>query len=94
MLPDTPWTGEDWNPEFYRYEQIADWIEERIQSGAYAPRTVLSEVQLQSYFGVGRETIRKAFAMLRERGLIITKPGRGSVVVRRGAATQSEVPDR
>ncbi|MEU8248244.1 winged helix-turn-helix domain-containing protein [Nonomuraea sp. NPDC048916] len=83
MLPDKPWTADDWNPEFYRYEQIADWITERIQASAYPPRTVLSEVQLQGYFGVGRDTIRKAFAILRDRGLIITKPGRGSVV-RRG----------
>ncbi|MEV4580632.1 winged helix-turn-helix domain-containing protein [Nonomuraea jabiensis] len=81
MLPDTPWSTDDWNPEFYRYEQIADWIGERIRTGDYPPRTVLSEVQLQGYFGVGRDTIRKAFAILRERKLIITKPGRGSVVI-------------
>ncbi|MEU4511969.1 GntR family transcriptional regulator [Nonomuraea wenchangensis] len=55
----------------------------RIRAGEYPPRTVLSEVRLQSYFGVGRETIRKAFVILRDRGLIITKPGRGSVVLRR-----------
>ncbi|MEV4287177.1 GntR family transcriptional regulator [Nonomuraea bangladeshensis] len=40
-------------------------------------------MRLQGYFGVGRETIRKAFVILRDRGLIITKPGRGSVVLRR-----------
>ncbi|MEO3799384.1 winged helix-turn-helix domain-containing protein [Nonomuraea sp. B1E8] len=83
MTPDTPWTSDDWNPEFYRYEQIADWIEERVETGVYPPRTVLSEVQLQNYFSVGRATIRKAFEIVRERGLIITKPGRGSVVIRR-----------
>ncbi|MFK4042403.1 winged helix-turn-helix domain-containing protein [Nonomuraea wenchangensis] len=83
MLPDTPWTAHDWNPELYRYEQIAEWIGERIRAGEYPPRTVLSEVRLQGYFGVGRETIRKAFVILRDRGLIITKPGRGSVVLRR-----------
>ncbi|MFC4006169.1 winged helix-turn-helix domain-containing protein [Nonomuraea purpurea] len=83
ILPDTPWTADDWNPEFYRYEQIADWIGERIEAGDYPPRTVLSEVGLQNYFSVGRATIRKAFEILRERRLIITKPGRGSVVLRR-----------
>jgi GntR family transcriptional regulator len=82
-LPDSPWTDDEWNPELYRYEQIADWIGERIEADVYRPRTVLSEVGLQNYFGVGRSTIRKAFAILRERKLIITKPGRGSVVVRR-----------
>ncbi|MCA2185679.1 winged helix-turn-helix domain-containing protein [Nonomuraea cavernae] len=87
MLPESPWTADDWNPEFYRYEQIADWIGERIESGDYPPRTVLSEVRLQTYFGVGRATIRKAFAILRERELIITKPGRGSVVIRRDDAS-------
>nr|SBO91986.1 hypothetical protein BN4615_P1500 [Nonomuraea gerenzanensis] len=83
MLPDKPWSADDWNPEFYRYEQIADWIGARIEAGEYRPRTVLAEIQLQTYFGVGRATIRKAFAILRERGLIITKPGRGSVVLQR-----------
>ncbi|MDA0640665.1 MULTISPECIES: winged helix-turn-helix domain-containing protein [Nonomuraea] len=87
MLPDTPWTEDDWNPEFYRYEQIADWIQQRIEAGEYPPRTVLSEIQLQGYFGTGRTTIRKAFEILRERGLIITKPGRGSVVMRRAGTT-------
>ncbi|MDA0634001.1 winged helix-turn-helix domain-containing protein [Nonomuraea sp. MCN248] len=85
-LPDTPWTDGDWNPEVYRYEQIADWIQKRIEAGEYPPRTVLSEVQLQGYFSTGRTTIRKAFEILRERGLIITKPGRGSVVMRRTGA--------
>ncbi|TDC10483.1 GntR family transcriptional regulator [Nonomuraea longispora] len=83
-MPNTSWNADDWNPEFYRYEQIADWIGERIETGVYRPRTVLSEIQLQNYFGVGRATIRKAFAILRDRGLIITKPGRGSVVLHRG----------
>ncbi|WP_373291470.1 GntR family transcriptional regulator [Nonomuraea cavernae] len=44
-------------------------------------------MRLQTYFGVGRATIRKAFAILRERELIITKPGRGSVVIRRDDAS-------
>ncbi|MEU4570883.1 winged helix-turn-helix domain-containing protein [Nonomuraea sp. NPDC023979] len=87
MLPDAPWTEEDWNPELYRYEQIAEWVTAGIRNGTYPPRTVLSEVQLQSYFGVGRDTIRKAFAILRERDLIITKPGRGSVVRRAHAGS-------
>ncbi|GAA2204009.1 hypothetical protein GCM10009850_001320 [Nonomuraea monospora] len=86
-LPDAPWTDDDWNPELYRYEQIADWIGERIDCGDYPPRTVLSEIRLQGYFGTGRATIRKAFEILRERGLIITKPGRGSVVLRRDDIT-------
>ena len=87
MVPDEAWNVDDWNPEFYRYEQIADWIAERIQDGVYPPRTVLSEIQLQMYFGVGRGTIRKAFTILRERGLIITKPGKGSVVRRSDAGS-------
>lgn len=77
------WNPNDWNPTYFRYEQIADWVAERIHDGRLPARTVLSEVALQTYFGVGRETIRRAFAVLRERGLIVTKRGRGSVVLDR-----------
>lgn len=83
-MPDQPWNEDQWNPEIYRYDQIAEWAEERIKAGVWPARTVISEIQLQGYFGVGRGTIRQAMRLLRERGLIKTLPGKGSVVTSRG----------
>lgn len=82
MLIDEPaWTADDWDLTIYRYNQIADWVEERIKNGRWPARTVLSEMALQTYFGVGRGTIRRSMEILRERRLISTLPGKGSVVI-------------
>ncbi|MFI9437929.1 MULTISPECIES: GntR family transcriptional regulator [Streptosporangium] len=55
-------------------------IKERIEAGEYPPKSLISEVRLESEFGVARVTIRKMTAQLREDGLIITTPGVGSFV--------------
>jgi DNA-binding GntR family transcriptional regulator len=82
MTIDEPaWTDDDWDPTIYRYTQIADWVEERIRNGVWPARTVLSEMALQAYFGVGRGTIRRAMEILRERKMISTLPGKGSAVI-------------
>lgn len=84
ILPEEPWNVDDWNPEIYRYDQIAQWVEQRVKAGVWPARTTISEIQLQAYFGVGRGTIRQAMSLLRERGLIKTLPGKGSVVTSQG----------
>ncbi|MEU6715475.1 GntR family transcriptional regulator [Nonomuraea sp. NPDC046802] len=71
----------EWDPRLYKWEQIANAVAERIESGAYPPLTLISEVKLQEEFDVARVTVRKAMEALRERGLITTKPGKGSIVV-------------
>jgi GntR family transcriptional regulator len=76
-----------WDPRLYRYEQIALIVEQRIDDGTYPVLSVISEVQLMNEFGVGRGTIRRAFQLLRDRGRIMTKPGRGSVVLGNDSAT-------
>ncbi|MEO3789269.1 winged helix-turn-helix domain-containing protein [Nonomuraea sp. B10E15] len=75
--------GFAWDQTLYKYEQIARIIAERIRKDAYPPQSVLSEVRFEQEFGVSRPTVRLAFKILREEGLIVTKPGKGSVVVRR-----------
>ncbi|MEU1727323.1 GntR family transcriptional regulator [Nonomuraea sp. NPDC005692] len=55
-------------------------VAERIGDGIYPPLTLISEVKLQEEFDVARVTIRKAMEALRERELITTKPGKGSIV--------------
>jgi DNA-binding GntR family transcriptional regulator len=63
------------------YIQLADIVQGRIERGKLLPnRPVPSESQLQQEFGVARGTARKAIALLRERGLIVTVQGRGSYV--------------
>jgi GntR family transcriptional regulator len=63
------------------YVQVADILRARIESGQLIPdRPVPSESQLQQEFGVARGTARKAIAVLREQGLVVTVKGRGSYV--------------
>lgn len=81
MDEEPPWNSDDWEPTLYRYEQIALWAAERIQDGRWPVKSLISEVQLQNYFGVGRPTIRHAMRILREKGLIVTKAGKGSIVI-------------
>jgi len=64
-----------------RYRQIAAIIRERIESGELEPnRPIPSEVQIENEFGVARATARRAVALLRDEGLIVTVPGMGSYV--------------
>jgi DNA-binding GntR family transcriptional regulator len=71
----------DFDPTRPKWEQIADAIRQRIRSGEYPPRHLVSEVQMEQEFGVARGTARKVTAALREEGLIVTTPGMGSFVV-------------
>lgn len=77
----TPWGA---------YAQIAATMRRRITSGGYAPGTRLpSEAVLCQEFGVVRNTIRRALAVLESDGLLKTLPGMGRIVLEpdRGRAT-------
>lgn len=63
------------------YVQVADHITARIEAGDLAPGARLpSERDMAAEYGVSYDTIRRATALLRERGLIITIIGRGTYV--------------
>lgn len=63
------------------YLQVAAFIRVRIESGELQPdRPVPSESTLEQEYGVARGTARKAIAVLRDEGLVITVKGRGSYV--------------
>jgi GntR family transcriptional regulator len=63
------------------YVLVAEDIAARIASGELAPGTRLrSEHDLAAHYGRAYGTIRKAMALLRDRGLIETKHGRGTYV--------------
>jgi GntR family transcriptional regulator len=64
------------------FRQLADILAADIESGVYQPRTPLpSEVTLMQRYGVSRGTVRRAVEDLRDRGLVITLPQRGTFVV-------------
>jgi GntR family transcriptional regulator len=63
------------------YVQVADHITARIKAGELAPGARLpAERDLATEYGVAYDTIRRATALLRDRGLIITIVGRGTYV--------------
>ena len=63
------------------YVQVADHITARIERGELAPGARLpAERDLAAEYGVAYDTIRRATALLRDRGLIITIIGRGTFV--------------
>jgi GntR family transcriptional regulator len=71
------------------YLRIADDIAARIASGELAPGARLrSERDLAEHFGVAYGTVRRAMAVLRERGLIETIHGRGTFVTSQATPPQ------
>jgi GntR family transcriptional regulator len=63
------------------YVQVADHITARIAAGELTPGARLpAERDLATEYGVAYDTIRRATALLRDRGLIITIIGRGTYV--------------
>jgi len=63
------------------YAQVADHITARIEAGDLAPGARLpAERDMATEYGVSYDTIRRATALLRDQGLIITIVGRGTYV--------------
>lgn len=64
-----------------KYEKIADWLEQKIAEGLYRPGQKLpSEQELREQFGVSRQTVRRALAVLEKRGAVYSRQGSGSFV--------------
>jgi len=63
----------------FSYVQVADNIQVRIELGEFTHR-LPSERHLAEEYGVAYQTVRHAMKVLRERGLIITRQGRGTFV--------------
>ena len=65
-------------------QQIAELLEREIAGGRWPVQTALpSEHQLVQHFGVSRQTVRSAIATLQQRGLVATRQGLGTMVLRR-----------
>ena len=64
------------------YRQIAAWLRARIETGEFRPGEdpLPSEKDLIQLFGVARDTARRAVQVLRDEGLVVTIPQRGTYV--------------
>lgn len=71
-----------------RYRQLADYLRGQIERSELTGR-IPGEQHIMQETGLSQGTVRKALALLREQGLIITTPGLGSFVAR-----SPEGPDR
>jgi GntR family transcriptional regulator len=65
------------------YRQIAAWLRARIEADEFRPGEdpLPSEKDLVDLFGVARDTARRAVQALRDDGLVVTIPQRGTYVV-------------
>lgn len=71
----------------YVYQVIAERIAARIASGELPPGAMLpSEPDLAEWYGVSRESVRRARQVLEERGLVHVMHGKGTYVTRPGQA--------
>lgn len=67
----------------YLYQAVAEHLAARIAAGELAPGARLpNERDLASEYGVSLATGRRAVKLLRERGLLITLPVKGTFVAR------------
>jgi DNA-binding GntR family transcriptional regulator len=66
------------------YEQAADYVAAQIASGVLAPGQKLpAERDLADEWGIGYQTVRRAMRELRERGLVVSRVGKGTFVAER-----------
>ena len=64
------------------YSQLAGILRERIAAGEWRTGPLPSVKDLQSYYGVGRDTVLRALGILRDDGVVFTVPRRGTYVSR------------
>jgi DNA-binding GntR family transcriptional regulator len=70
-------------------QQIADLLARDIADGRWPVQCALpSENELVQHFGVSRQTVRSAIATLQQRGLVATRQGLGTMVLRRQPAPE------
>jgi len=66
------------------YRQIAEDLRKTIESGELAPGQQLrTELELREHYGASRNTVRDAIKWLTSLGLVETRPGQGTFVVRK-----------
>ncbi|NPC96677.1 GntR family transcriptional regulator [Nocardioides sp. zg-DK7169] len=72
-----------------QHRQLADLLTAEIRSGRYAPGARLpTEAELCAEHGLSRGTVRQAMRRLEDDGLILRRPGAGTIVIAREAASR------
>lgn len=65
----------------YLYQKLAGHLAARIAAGHYPPGAMLpNEREMVPEYGVSIDTVRRAMAELRDRGLVVTLPSKGTYV--------------
>ena len=64
------------------YEQLAGILRAKISAGEWRSSPLPSQMRLQEDYGVGRDAVKHAAALLESEGLVFTVPGRGTYVWR------------
>ncbi|MCA2220594.1 GntR family transcriptional regulator [Nonomuraea aurantiaca] len=73
------------------YRQLADLLRAQIVDGTLPPnRPIPTEQRLMHEHELGRDTVRKAVAILRKEGLIIAIRGRGTFVAPSKSLSETE----
>jgi GntR family transcriptional regulator len=63
------------------YEQVADYVQAQITSGDLKPGQKFPDMrELAEEWGVAYQTVRRAMRELRERGLVVSRVGKGTFV--------------
>jgi GntR family transcriptional regulator len=76
------------------YRQIAEELREEIEAGKLRPGQQLqTELELRDRFGASRNTIRDAIKGLMNLGLVETRPGQGTFVVKKIAPFATKLSD-
>ena len=64
-----------------KYQQVINWIEERIQNGTFKVGDRLdSEHDMSQYFGMSRQTVRHAIFVLQQKGVLESRQGSGNYI--------------
>jgi DNA-binding GntR family transcriptional regulator len=71
--------GIDEDSPDWPYQQVAAKIRERIRAGEIGPR-LPSYMTLAHELEVSPMTVQRAIGVLRDEGLVVTRPGRGTFV--------------
>jgi len=70
----------------YAWQQVVDWVVRRIEAGELRPGARLEgERELAEQAGVAVGTVRRAVEELRQQGLVVTLPGKGTYITERPA---------
>jgi len=76
------------------YRQIAEDLREQIESGKLKPgQQILTELELREHYNASRNTVRDAIRWLMNLGLVETRPGQGTYVLKKIAPFITKLSD-